>query len=117
MAHNLDLFSCNLEMGYGKRTYRNWNPVKMVFPELKKTHRGLFFDFLDLSSPRDAFSTHHFLEQFNVEKPRYARVTSSQIRINGLYLTFSMLNCSETSGILMIRLSAFLSEFSKKSPR
>ena len=61
----------------------------MVFPELKKTHRVLFFDFLDLSSPRDAFSTHHFLEQFNMEKPRYARVTSSQIRINRALSQFS----------------------------
>ena len=47
----------------------------MVFPELKKTHRVLFFDFLDLSSPRDAFSTHHFLEQSYVGKLRYEGVT------------------------------------------
>ena len=107
----------NSMLGYGSGSITFPVLVKIFIRDFKKTECGVFLAFWDLSSPRDAFSTHHFLEQFNVEKPRYARVTSSQIRINGLYLTFSTLNCSETSGILMIRLSAFLSEFSKKSPR
>ena len=43
--------------------------------DLKKIQCWVFLAFLDLSSPRDAFSTHHFLEQSHIGKPRYEGVT------------------------------------------